>query len=131
MTAIQEMHAAWESASAQEVNYRATERIFYEAHNMGFTPDDLKIAVKHLIRFNNRSEGAKFRINVFRVLGDLESFAALVGEAKATDRNRRPAPTPKDKVIQLREHVINPDEAPVNDTSVPVKELLKRAVNDL
>lgn len=131
MQAIIALHAAWESASAQEVNYRATERIFLEAHNMGFSGDDIKVAVKFLIRFNNKSDGAKFRLNVFKVIGDLESFAALVGEARAVDRNRRAEPTPKDKVIQLREHVLNPDEAPTADTAVPAKELLKRAVDSL
>ena len=131
MKALQDLHAAWESASGQEVNYRATERIFYAAHQMDFTADDVKIAVKHLIRFNNKNDGAKFRINVFKIIGDLESFAALVAEARATDRNRRANPTPKDKVIQLREHVINPDEAPQADTSVNAKEILKKAVANL
>lgn len=131
MKEVAALHAAWESAAAQEVNARATERIFLEAHNMGFTPDDVKIAVKFLIRFNNRSEGAKFRINVFKIVGDLESFAALVAEARAMNRNQRKEPTPKDKIIDLRERVIEPDAAPQADTSVPAKELLKRAINGL
>jgi hypothetical protein len=113
------------------VNYRATERIFLEAHNMGFSADDVKIAVKYLIRFNNKSDGPKFRVNVFRVIGDIESFAALIAEARAVDRNRRADPTPKDKIVALYQQTQNPDEAPTVETAVQAKEILKKAVANL
>jgi hypothetical protein len=111
MKALHDLHSAWQDASGQEVNYRATERIFYAAHQMDFTPDDVKIAVKHLIRFNNKNEGAKFRINVFKIIGDLESFAALVAEARAVDKNRRHAPTPKQQIQRAYEQVQDAEQS--------------------
>lgn len=111
MNDIPSLHAAWCSASGQELNPRATERIFFELAKMDFTADDVRIAVTHLMAFNRKSGGAKFRINAFKVLGDPETFASLVAEARAAQRNKRPAPTEKDKIIQLRERVVDAEQS--------------------
>ncbi len=133
MKAIQDLHQAWCEASGQDVSYRATERIFYAAHQMDISADDIKVAVKFLIRFNNKSDGPKFRINCFKLIGDTESFCALVAEARAVDRNRRPAPTPKQVVIAQREQVIDPEQAPTmtSTTQPSVKQIIKDAINKL
>lgn len=132
MKALQDLHTAWENASAQTVNFKATERIFYAAHMMDFTPDDVTIAVKHLIRFNNRSDNAKFRINVFKILGDLEYFASLVAEARAVDKNRRPAPTPKQVVQSQREQIVDPEESSLlTITSTTSGRTMKDVLNTL
>lgn len=111
MKAITDLHDAWCSASGQELNRAATERIFYSASQLGFVPYDVTLVVDHMIRFNKKSGGAKFRINAFKVMGDLELFASMLAEVKAMKKNSRPPQTPKQQVEQLRERVIDKEES--------------------
>jgi hypothetical protein len=104
------LHSAWCKASGQQLHERLTERIFFEAEKMGITADDVRCVVEFLTRFNKRSDGAKFRINAFKVIGDLETFAATLAEARAVERNRRPAPTEKEKVVEAFRPTVDPEQ---------------------
>lgn len=127
MNAVILLHQAWCNAAAQELSYKASERIFYELHKLDFTADDVTLAVKHLIRFNNKSGGAKFRINAFKICGDVESFASLVAEAKAMLRNTRKAQTASDKVLADYERVVDPElaDSRIKGNGKSMKEILK------
>lgn len=97
---INQLHKTWESVTGQVINLRATERIWYEFASMDFTEDDLRCVLADLMRFNRASNGAKFRINLQKICGDPETFASLLGEARAKERNRKKPPTAKDQVLQ-------------------------------
>lgn len=124
---LEALHGAWCRASSQELNFKATERLFYELHKLDFTPSDVTVAVEHLMRFNKRSDGAKFAIRANKVL-EPETFSCLVAEARAVLRNRRPAPTEREKVADLRERVIDKDQASTLNQTHPHSfgEVLKR-----
>lgn len=121
------LHAAWCNASGQELSYRASERIFFELHKLDFTPDDVTLAVKHLIKFNAKSGGAKFRINAFKICADVESFASLVAEAKAVMRNVRKAQTASEKIMAAYERPVDPEMADnrTNGNGKHLKDILK------
>lgn len=127
MTEVISLHQAWCNASAQELSYKASERIFYELHRLDFTADDVTLAVKHLIRFNTKSGGAKFRINAFKICGDIESFAALVAEAKAVLRNTRKAQSASEKIMAAYEQVQNAEQADprINGAGRHVSDVIK------
>lgn len=121
--AIKEMQTIWAAVTGQQVHPRLTERLFFEAWRMEITPDDLRCVLEYMLRYNRENVGgAQFRINVQKILGDLETFASTLAEARAKERNRRPAPTPREQVQALRERPVDPEQAstlkPVNWQSV-------------
>jgi hypothetical protein len=87
-TTTEQLHACWCSVTGQELHQRATERLFYEFEAIGFTAADLKLVLEYLLRQNRQMNGAKFRINCVKIVGDLEGFASLLAEASAVKRNR-------------------------------------------
>ena len=100
---------AWNTATGQDVRPRAVERILFELWRSDYTPSDVTLVVTHLQRANARLNGAQFRINIFKVLGDLETFESTRAEASAAQRNRRPPPTPRQQVEALRERPVDPE----------------------
>lgn len=131
MKSLLDLQHAWCQASGQELNPKLCERVFYEAWKADVTGDDIRCVVEFMLRFNKRSDGAKFRLNAFTVVGDLEKLGALIAEARAAERNRRPAPTAKEQVVQLRERVVEPETADPR-ISTPVrtfKDVLKALEN--
>jgi len=128
---IATLQHAWCQASGQELNHKLCERVFYEAWKAGVTADDIRCVVEFMLRFNKRSDGAKFRVNAFSVVGDLEKLGALIAEARAAERNRRPTPTPKEQIIALREKVVDPEAADprINGNGRHVSELFKNPGN--
>lgn len=132
--AISALHAAWCAASGQsaaDVKIRLTERIWWELHRAEITPDDVRCVVDYLIRANRKNVGGpQFRITVTRICGDVENFASLLGEARAAERNRRPPPTPREKVEALRERPVDPEEARARVTGqfATLRDVLKKSI---
>ena len=108
---VQQMHDTWCQATGQQLLPIATARVMFELARQGVTADDIRCVVQHLQRFNAKSDGAKFRLNVIKVCGDPEEFAGLLGEARAAERNRRPAPTPRDQAQALRERPVDAEQS--------------------
>lgn len=109
---IDALHAAWCEATSQKLHPRASERILFELHKCDVKPDDLTLVVKHLQGQNKKfGGGAAFRINLQKVAGDPETFLCLLAEAQATKRNYRPAPTPKEQVLQQLRPTVDPEQA--------------------
>ena len=109
---ILSLSAAWGRVSGQVVNARLTERIWWELARAGITADDIACVVDFLLRKNRKHAGGpQFSINVLKVCGDLENFATLLAEARAQERNRRPAPTPRDTVLAQQRPVVDPEAA--------------------
>ena len=94
------LHETWNLTAGQELHYRATERIFYEADKLGFTPDDLKLVLQHVLSYNKTHKHAPMKVQVHKLLGDLEIFASILAEAKAKERNRVKPPTPKESILE-------------------------------
>ena len=101
-TESEQLHACWCSCTGQDLHQRATERLFYEFHSIGFTVADLKLVLEYLLRQNRQMNGAKFRINCVKIVGDHEAFASLLGEASAVKRNRVVTSSKQTALQQLR-----------------------------
>lgn len=127
MTPIEDLQATWCRLTGQELNRKALERMFFDFLNAAFTADDLRCVVVNMQASNKRMTGAAFSFRVHRVIGDLEWFASMLGEARAMERNRIKPVTPRNEVLsQWRPEV---GEA-VKDNVVPMVEALRRAVNE-
>lgn len=81
---------------------------------MEFTEDDLTCVLNDLMRFNRGSNGAKFRINLQKICGCAETFASLLGEARAKQRNKIKATTPQEQV--LKEFRRSPEQQSTGNT---------------
>lgn len=110
MKQISDLHDLWCSLTQQDLNRKATERLFWQFHNEGFGTDDLSVVVKYMQRCNAKG-GGRYKIAAHKVLGDTEVFASILAMAKAENRNHRPAPTPKEQVMQLRDPLLKTEEA--------------------
>jgi hypothetical protein len=101
------MADVWQQQTNQDLHLRTVERIFFKFLQEGFSGDDLK-CVLTWVKWKNTTCDYKRQINLRLILdhdGEIPfaKFACDLGEAKAWLRNRRPAMTPKDKVLsQLR-----------------------------
>lgn len=97
----------WQEQTKQDLHLRTVERIFFKFVQEGFSSDDLR-CVLVWVKWKNTQSDRKRQINLRLILDhDAEipfaKFACDLGEARAWERNRRPAPTPKEKVLnQLR-----------------------------
>ncbi len=85
---------------ARHLHAQATERLFFEMAKLDLTPDDLQCVLKHCLAFNRKHPNTPMKIQVHKLCGDLEVFCSILGEARAMERNRRPAPTPKEQVLR-------------------------------
>jgi len=130
---ITALHAAWCEASGQlpaDVKLRLTERIWYELARAEVTPDDIRSVVAHLLRANRKNAGGpQFRIAVHRVCGDVENFSSILGEARATERNRRPPPTARETVLAQARPVTDHEaaRARAGEQFKTLKDILKKA----
>ncbi len=113
---LDQLLAAWNSATGQDVRPRAVERILFELWRADYTPADVTLVVDFLRRQNAKLQGAQFRINIFKVLGDVETFESTRAEAAAMQRNRRPPATPRQQVEALRERPVDPEETRARQT---------------
>ena len=131
------IHKAFLDATkpVREPRFATWERAYYDFIEAGYTSDDIYTVASFIRRDNqrnNRRAGEGWQMTSAKVFDfDYRWFDSLLTTATADKRNRRPMPTPKDKVIQLREHVIDPDEAPQADTALPIKDAIKKAVANL
>jgi len=122
---ISDLHELWCSLTQQELHKKSTERLFWQFNNDGFTADDLRCVVTYMQRCN--ANGQHYKIQAHKVLGDLEVFASVLADAKAKARNRRPPPTEKEKVVALRERVVEPETADprINGTGRHLGDIIK------
>jgi hypothetical protein len=53
----------------------------------------------HVISYNKTHKHAPMKIQVHKLIGDLEVFASILAEARAKQRNAIPKPTPKEVIL--------------------------------
>jgi len=93
---LQSLHAKYCTLTGQELKYQPAERMLYDYLNNGFTEADLDTVLTFLIHQNKKREPRyRNKIQFHRIVGDLEFFNSIFGEASAWARNKRPAPTEK------------------------------------
>ena len=97
---IKQLHRCWCDLTGQELNLRATERLFYELLNSDFTVDDLGCVVRYVLAFNRKHLDCPMKVQFHKICGDLEQFASVLAEARARERNRVKGPTPRAAVLQ-------------------------------
>lgn len=108
MDSIETLHQSWQTHTQQKIHIRACERLLFDLAQTDVTADDVRCVVQYLQRLNKTSD-FKFQIQFHRVM-ELERFHSLLGEARAKERNRRPAPTPKEQVQQQYAQVLDPEQ---------------------
>jgi len=96
---IKSLHACWCQTSGQELHFKATERIFFEMAKMDFKPDDILCVLKFVLNYNLTHKHAPMKVQVHKLCGDLEIFASILAEARAKERNKVQALTPKEKTL--------------------------------
>jgi len=127
---VGEMASIWQQQTKQDLHLRTVERIFFKFLQEGFSGDDLR-CVLTWVKWKNTTCDYKRQINLRLILdhdGEIPfaKFACDLGEARAWERNRRPAMTPKQQVLsQLRPQV----GETLTGTEIPTAgEILKRIV---
>ena len=117
LTPIETLHATWcreASHNPQEplrVNIRVWERAYADFLSKGYTEEDLAVVIRH-VKYVNKKEDKKFSLRQNKFF-DFEymHFDSLLQEAQARNRNRRPAPTEKEKAIESLRPVVDPEQA--------------------
>lgn len=106
----QMLHEAFCSGTKSTPNYRVWERAYADFLDKGYTCADLVMVLAHIVRENKRMNGAAYSLRQNKLF-DFEymHFDALLNEAKGKARNRRPAPTPRQVVEELRNRVVDPE----------------------
>jgi hypothetical protein len=93
---------AYTLLSGREAKLPIYEHSLFDWVRAGFTKEDMIIVVQFIVR-ENRHNTFKYSLKLGHLINDHQRFNDLLEEAKAKERNRRPAMTPKEKVLsQLR-----------------------------
>jgi len=130
ISVVAQLSDVWQQQTKQELHLRTVERIFFKFLQEGFSGDDLR-CVLTWVKWKNTTCDYKRQINLRLILdhdGEIPfaKFACDLGEARAWERNRRPAMTPKQQVLsKLRPQV----GETLTGTEIPTAgEILKRIV---
>lgn len=126
---IAQLHAVWNSATGQSLplilfDYER-EHGYYQFIKAGFTDRDIVTVVRYLqrkIKERTRMEGA---LRWSNCIGNITRFAEDLAMCKAEERNRKPAPTPLQRVLeQARPTAVQmkPEDAQI--AARPVGELI-------
>lgn len=97
---IKSLHVAWCAATKQELNFRATERIFYDLWKLDITPEDVTCVVEFVLHWNKQHPDCPRKINLYSLCSDPSRFAADLAEAKPWKRNRVKPPTPREEILE-------------------------------
>ena len=125
---LESLHSIYCLLTGFDVRFCFHERTWYEFQKAGFTENDLHSVIGFLRRENTRRD-FKYSMRISKIIDDLAYFDELRAEAVAVARNMRPAMTSKEQVLQQWKPEV--DEPPMPGNVIPIKEALKRAINDL
>lgn len=125
MKILTDLHDLWESLTGQQLKRAPTERLFWEFHNAGFTSADLRTLVTYMQRCN--AKGQRYKIQLHKVIGDLEIAASILAEAAAKERNTRKAQTASEKIVAAYERPVDPELADprVNGTGRHISDIFR------
>lgn len=104
-TAIHEAHAAFCTATGQQlrlgIGEYSREIAWARFLSAGFTAADVLLVVTHLQRKIREGERRIGALRFSNLIEPLERFEEELSLAKAEQRNAKPAPTPRERVIQV------------------------------
>lgn len=123
------LHAVWNLATGQNLplilfDYER-EHGYHQFIKAGFTEADILTVVRYLqrkIKEGTRLEGA---LRWSNCIGNITRFAEDLAMCKAEERNRKPAPTPLQRVMEQARPTavqVKPEDAQI--TAKPVGELI-------
>lgn len=124
--------AAWFSVTGQEHDARIVkqhERTAWEFLKAGFLPSELERVCRYMQKENTK--GGRFKIQLHKVAGELDRFASILADVKAQDRNRRPLPIERDRILAAREKAAEPEttDPRINGTGRHLSDVLKTIAN--
>jgi hypothetical protein len=87
----QEVYQLWKELSGSQLNYAVQERRIFDFVQAGYTLDDLRTVMEFVKAFNATHEFRK-SVSFDGIIGSLERFDSLLGEARAgtSSRSKRP-----------------------------------------
>lgn len=134
MTTITELHNEWERASGQTLRIKVWERAFADFIAHGYTCEDIAVCFRYARRENARftSNIQGFTITPFKVFDfEYRWFDSLLSQARTSERNRRPKPTERERIIAAREMVVEPEmgDSRINGVGMHLKDVLKSLSN--
>lgn len=89
MTPLEHCLSVYQSTTHLQVNARVWEHAVQDYLAHGYTAEDLKLVLEHLLRENRRMKGAKFSLRLNTLLDwQYERFDSFLAEARAIERNR-------------------------------------------
>jgi hypothetical protein len=137
LTPIEVLHATWcrEASPTKEplpVNLRTWERAYADFLEHGYTAEDLTLVLRHM-KYLNRTRDQRFSLRQ-NLIFDFEymRFDSLLQEAKATNRNKRPAPSEREKALEALRPTVDPETSTGTTAGAHVSALVKhheRAAN--
>jgi hypothetical protein len=88
-TTLRSLHRHYVELTQHSCPFALCERRWLEFHNAGLALDDLQLTIEHVLRVNKKRERQYWiALRFDRLIGDLEFFAAVLGEARADKRAR-------------------------------------------
>jgi hypothetical protein len=98
----EDLCAAWNKSTGQDVNLMVNQRISWQFLQAGFSVADLLIVVAYLKACNSQASESKYRVKLtlLRVIGDLEWYDAQRQLAMAWERNRQRKASPRQEILE-------------------------------
>lgn len=133
LTAIELLHATWCREASRDPkeplrgNIMTWERAYADFLARGYTAEDLMLVIRH-IKYVNKKEGKSFSLRQ-NLIFDFEymRFDSLLQEAAATNRNKRPAPSEKQKALETLRPVVDAEQTSTQGISAGhhIREIFK------
>jgi hypothetical protein len=125
---LKSLHSTYCAMTGHEPPYNLSERRWFEFNKAGLTEADLKLVLDHIL-YSNRKRDYKYSLRFDKIIGDLERFSDLLGEARASQRGRKTVQeTAKEEVVKEFRRADNPIDT---GTFQSAREVLKRAIEGI
>lgn len=123
---LQAILDAHQRLTGRESKLPIYEHALFDFVRAGFTHEDMATVITFLMRENKRNQ-FQYSLKLGHLINDHMRFNDLLQEAKARERNRRPAPTAKERVLsQFRPTT---GETLTTTGALSVKQILKKVCN--
>lgn len=128
---LQSLHLTFCNISGYSPKYEIYEQSWHDYVRKGFTESDLRCVLLFLKRENRRLHGTcAYSLRLGKFLDfQYHHFSDILSEARAKERNHRPRPTARDRVLSLYLKEADAETKPAPLLCRSVKDILKSIVN--
>jgi hypothetical protein len=119
---LQSLHDCFCKVTGHDLKFQLQERKWYEFVKAGFGMEDLTCVLLYMLA-SNRKNDFKYSLKIHNVIGDLERFDSICGEARAIKRNQKRPATPREQVLNAWRPVMT--ETNGNGRAHHISELIK------